>query len=490
MQEPVTRYARRGGVHIAYQVLGNGPHDLVLVSNWLTNLEANWGIPNFPGFLRGLGSFSRCITFDQVGSGVPDRRGGHGQTLESWAEDLRSVLDAVGSEKATICCFDAGGAPGIFFAATYPEQVENLMLMNCYARFVRAPDYPAGMPEERIGRYFELTSGVWGGMTTLSVTAPSVAHDEEIVSRWAKYERIVLSPGDMKEVFDLQLGIDVRDILSSVRVPTLVLHSKGNGYILPSHGSYLTDHIAESKYVEIDSQDHFFFLGNSLRPFLGEIEEFVTGSRPAIVSNRTLTTLLFTDIVSSTEHAAKIGDDRWRELLDRHDILMREVVSRYSGRSVKHTGDGFLATFDGPARAVTCAKESTRELSKLGVEIRAGLHTGEVEVGERTSLAWQSTSRLASWTKPLRPRPWCLVRSRILSSVPVLNSTTGDRSSLRGSRVSGPCIAPWSPPKVNASNVVESAVVALCRSQGQFVSSFDVVIPRWNAHPIIEPRRM
>lgn len=379
MLEPVTKYARRDDLHIAYQIFGDGPRDLVLVSNWVSNEEAKWEIPRMPEVLRAFGSFSRCITFDQVGSGLSDRWAGPGQTLESWAEDLRSVLDAVGSERATICCLDAGGAPGIFFAATYPEQVENLVLLNCYARFVRAPDYPAGMPVERMEQYVEVASAVWGGLTTLSTTAPSVAHDEEIVSRWAKWERII-APGDVKGVLELQLGIDVRDVLPSVRVPTLILHSRENRFIRPAHGRYLAEHIAGSKYAEIDTQDHFFFLSGAFRPFLDEIEEFVTGSRPAVSTNRTLTTLLFTDIVSSTEHVAEIGDDRWRGLLDRHDMLMSNVVSRYSGRPVKHTGDGFLATFDGPARAVRCAMEASRELLKLGVKIRAGLHTGEVEV--------------------------------------------------------------------------------------------------------------
>lgn len=379
MLEPVTKYARRDDLHIAYQVFGDGPRDLVLVPNWVSNQEAKWEIPRFPEFMRAFGSFSRCITFDQVGSGLSDRWAGPGQTLESWTEDLRSVLDAVGSKKATICCVDAGGAPGIFFAATYPEQVENLVLVNCYARFVRAPDYPAGLPVERMEQYVDFVSAVWGGLTTLSTTAPSVAHDEEIVSRWAKWERII-APGDVKGVLDLQLGIDVRDVLPSVRVPTLILHSRENRFIRPAHGRYLAEHIAGSKYAEIDTQDHFFFLSNAFRPFLDEIEEFVTGSRPAVSTHRTLTTLLFTDIVSSTEHVAEIGDDRWRGLLDRHDILMRNVVSRYSGRPVKHTGDGFLAIFDGPARAVRCALEASRELLKLGVKIRAGLHTGEVEV--------------------------------------------------------------------------------------------------------------
>lgn len=380
MREAVTQYARRGELYIAYQVIGNGPRDLVLVSNWLTNLEANWEVPGFAQYFKRLGSFSRCIMFDQIGSGLSDRRAGRGQTLESWAEDLRSVLDAVGSERATICCVDAGGAPGIFFAATYPEKVENLVLMNCYARFLRASDYPAGLPEEKKDQYVDLTAAVWGGLTTLAATAPSVAGDEEVVSAWAKYERIILSPGDLREVFDLLLGIDVTDVLSSVHVPTLVLHSKGDRHIRADHGKYLADRIANAKYVEIDTEDHFFFSGETLHTFLNELQEFVTGSRPTIETNRTLTTLLFTDIVASTERLSELGDQKWKGLLDRHDNVMRRAVSRHSGRPVKHTGDGFLATFDGPARAVRCAIEAVDEMQRLGVEIRAGLHTGEVEI--------------------------------------------------------------------------------------------------------------
>lgn len=396
MREAVTQYARRGDLHIAYQIMGRGLHDLVFVPNWLSNVEANWEVPAFGEFLRGMGSFTRFILFDQLGVGLSDRRAGHGQTLESWAEDLRSVLDAVGSEKATIGCFDAGGAAGLFFAATYPEKVENLVLLNCYARFLRAPDYPAGLPADKKEQYLDAASTVWGVTSSIQAAAPSVADDEEIVSEYARFERMILSPGDLREVFDLQISIDVRDVLPSIRVPTLVLQSKGNRLIRPGHGRYLADHIADAKYVEIGTDDHFFWFGEVGRAVLDEIQEFVTGNRPRIATNRTLTTLLFTDIVASTEHLAKLGDQRWRRLLDRHDDVMRSAVTRYSGLPVKHTGDGFLATFDGPARAVRCAIDATDQMRRLGFEIRSGLHTGEVEIrGEDvTGMAVHIASRI------------------------------------------------------------------------------------------------
>ncbi len=398
MREEVTRYARRGDLHIAYQTYGNGPNDVVFVPNWLSNVEVNWEVPGFGDFLRGFGSFSRLILFDQLGVGLSDRRAGHSQTLESWAEDLLSVLAEVGSEKATICCFDASGAAGIFFAATHQEKVERLVLMNCYARFLRAPDYPAGLPPENKERMIEVIASLWGSSSTLPVCAPSVAGDQAIVSEWARYERIILAPGDLRDPFDLQFSIDVRDVLQSIAVPTLILQSEGDLYIRRDHGRYLSERIANAKYVEIDTDDHFFWFGTELRASLDEIQEFVTGSRPMVETNRTLMTLLFTDIIDSTKRASELGDQEWRELLDRHDSVMRSAVSRYGGRPVKNTGDGFLATFDGPARAVRCAIEATNQMKGLGIEIRSGLHTGEVEVrGEDVSgMAVHIASRIMS----------------------------------------------------------------------------------------------
>lgn len=432
MREVVTEYAKRGDLHIAYQVLGNGPHDLVLVPNWFTNVEANWDIPRFPEYLRGLASFSRLIVFDQLGTGLSDRGAGRGLTFESWGEDLRSVLEAVGSERATVSCFDTSGAAGMFLAATYPDRVSSLILTNCFARFLRAPDYPAGLPVEKKDPYLETVRRMWGGMTTLPATAPSVADDPEIIAEWARYERIIVAPGDFRDTFSVGMDIDVRDILPSIKVPTLVLQSRDNQYVRAAHGRYLADHIPGSKYVKLDSADHFFWF-SSVKEYLAEIEEFVTGSRPPrINNNRVLTTLLFTDIVGSTEQLAKLGDNKWREVLDRHDETVRSTTSRYGGNLIKFDGDGALATFDGPARALMCALDLGEQMKRIGIQIRSGLHTGEVEQRGKdvAGMAVHVASRIKDAARPSELLASSTVKELVIGSG--LRFDEGKRVRLKG----------------------------------------------------------
>jgi class 3 adenylate cyclase/pimeloyl-ACP methyl ester carboxylesterase len=379
MERPVTRYAKRDGLHIAYQTVGGGPRDIVLVPNWITNLEAYWEFPEFPDFLNELTGYGRLIMFDQLGTGLSDRHAGR-KTLESWAEDLNAVLKAVSSDRATILCFDASGAAGIFFAATYPHKVTGLVLTNCFARFFRDDDYPTGLPVDKRDQFLNAIESMWGGVTTLPAAAPTFAGDQALVAKWARLERNLLSPGEVRDVFAMQLDIDVRDVLSSITAPTLILHSKGNRYVRVQHGRYLADHIPNAKLVEIDSDHHFFWWGSGKQAYFAEIEEFITGTRADAAINRVLTTLLFTDIVDSTRHAAERGDQAWRDLLESHRDVVRRQLEHHRGREVDTRGDDFLAIFDGPARAIQCASAIIQGSRALGINIRAGLHTGEVEL--------------------------------------------------------------------------------------------------------------
>jgi len=377
--QPETRYAKSGDVHIAYQIVGEGPRDLVLVPGWVSHVECVWDDPGFARFLGRLAAFSRLIIFDKRGTGLSDRVPGI-PTLEERMDDVRTVMDAAGSERAVLCGISEGGPMSVLFAATYPERTASLVLYGAQAKVTPDPSYPWGWTLEQLDAFVATVTAGWGqaDARTLAMLAPSVAEDLALRHWWARYERQSASPGAFAALFRMNAEIDVRSVLPTIRAPTLVLHREGDRCVTVDHGRYLAEHIPGAKYVELPGIDHLVLVG--FDPILDEIEEFLTGVRPGPTWDRALATVLFTDIVGATEQTARLGDQRWRDLLDRYHALIRTELAFFRGREVKTLGDGFLATFDGPARAIRCACAIRDGLGQLGIEIRAGLHTGECEV--------------------------------------------------------------------------------------------------------------
>ena len=377
---PETKYVQNGDVSIAYQVVGNGPFDLLIVPGFISHLEQAWEDPAYSRFLQRLASFSRLIQFDKRGTGLSDRIVDI-PTLEQRMDDVRAVMDATGSERAALFGISEGGPMSILFAATYPERTSALILYGSIAKGSWTSDYPWGARLDDEGReeWLEGWRKEWGGPYGIESWAPSVADDAQFRQWWAKYLRLGASPSAVINVFRMNEAIDVRDILPAVHVPTLVLHRSGDRAVEVEQGRYLAQHIPGAKFVEQSGDDHLWWVGDS-ESIVNEIQEFLTGERHAVEPDRVLVTVLFTDIVDSTKRAAEMEDRHWRDLLENHNKLMRTEINRFKGRVVKSTGDGFLATFDGPARAIHCAFAASEELRRLGVEIRSGLHTGEVEL--------------------------------------------------------------------------------------------------------------
>jgi len=378
--QPETRYARSKDGHVAYQVVGDGPLDLVFIPSWASNVEVMWEEPSIARFFPRLSTFSRVLCFDKRGTGVSDPVPLAAlPTLEQWMDDVRTVMEAAGSKRAALLGTHEGGQMAILFAATYPERTSALILVDTCARHVRDVDYPWGLPADRVPAFLQRLEQVWGTGSYLDIFAPSVAHDERFRRWFARSQRLSSGPRAAATMHAAYLERDLRGVLPSIRVPTLVLHRTGNRYIRVGHGRYLAEHIPGAKYVELPGEDHLVMVGDT-ETMLGEIEEFLTGVRPLPESDRVLATVLFTDIVTSTARSAQVGDRRWKDLLDQHDTLIRPELERHRGRLVKNTGDGILATFDGPARAIRCAQAIATSVKSLGIEVRAGLHTGEVEL--------------------------------------------------------------------------------------------------------------
>jgi class 3 adenylate cyclase len=377
-----TRYARSpDGANIAFQVHGEGPLDLVFVPGFVSHVELIWEEPAIAGFLRRLASFSRLIVFDKRGQGLSDRFG-RPPTLEESMDDLGAVLDAAGCERAAIFAISEGGPMAMLFAATHPERVSSLVLYGTFARMLKAPDFPQGIAAERFEAWTELLEEEWGGPVAVNLWAPSMLGNPEFERWWARLLRQGTSPSGAIELMKLYREIDVRAALPAIGGPTLVLHRRDDRMIPARQAEYLTERIGGARYVELAGEDHLWTVGDT-GALLEEVEEFLVGSRGAHGVDRSLATILFTDIVGSTETAARLGDLRWRELLERHDAAVRRELALHRGREVKTMGDGFLATFDGPARAIRCATAIKGELSYSGVEIRSGIHSGEVEaIGE------------------------------------------------------------------------------------------------------------
>ncbi|HET6810155.1 MAG TPA: adenylate/guanylate cyclase domain-containing protein [Acidimicrobiales bacterium] len=376
---PETRYALAGDLHIAYQALGDGPIDLVFVAGFTSHCEHQWLEPALARSLRRMASFSRLIWVDKRGTGLSDPVPvSDPPTLEQRMEDLTAVLDALGSEQAALFGASDGGQMCALFAATYPERVSALALYGTWARLAEAPDYPVGTPREDVEAIVEMGRTGWGQAAVLPILAPSMADDERFRSWWAQWERLSASPGMAAALLRVAFEGDTRGVLSSITAPTLVMHRKGDRFIDVEHGRYLADHLPGARYVELEGDDHPHFVGDT-ESVMDELEEFLTGCRGHREPDRMLATVLFTDIVGSTERAAAIGDRRWRDLLEAHHSVVRGELDRFHGQEIDTAGDGFLAAFDGPARAIRCAEEITAAVRRLGLEVRAGVHTGEVE---------------------------------------------------------------------------------------------------------------
>jgi class 3 adenylate cyclase len=366
-------------VHVAYQVLGDGDVDLVLVSEWYGHLEARWEIPSWAHFLRRLSSFSRLISFDKYGIGLSDPAPpGSLPPLEEWMDDVRAVMAATGSERAAILGAGDGGTMAAVFAATYPDRAASLILANATARVSWAPDYPIGIRPEQQARLIALVEETWGTAEFAAATNPSLALDPNAREEAARFTRLSASPSTAAAVLRMLFQLDIRPVLPSIRVPTLVLHRRDNPILTIDNGRYLADHIEGATFTELPGADFAIGVGD-VDSVADEVEEFLTGVRSAADADRVLSTVLFTDIVGSTERAAEVGDHHWRNVLDAHDQLVERQLARYRGALVKLTGDGLLAMFDGPARAIRCALALRDGLRGLGVEIRCGVHCGEVE---------------------------------------------------------------------------------------------------------------
>ena len=377
---PQTKYTKSGSVHIAYQVLGDGPIDLVLVHGWASHLEVQWEEPSLARMLERLASFSRLILFDKRGTGLSDRVSDTDlPTLEQRMEDVHAVLDAVGSSKAALFGISEGGPMCALFAATYPERTSALVMYGSYAKWIRDADYPWAPTREEHEAAFEIYGQKWGTPIGFKTMAPSVADDERCRTWWARNLRSAASPGAGVALYRMNIEIDIRALLSLIRVPTLLLHRAGDRLMNVESSRYMASRIPGAKYVELDGVDHLPWFGDA-DAVLGEVEEFLTGMRPATAHDSTLATVLFVDIVGSTERAAAIGDARWRDLLDSFHQLVRLELDRFRGNLIDTAGDGVFASFDGPARAIRCACAIRNRIPSLGLSVRAGLHTGECEI--------------------------------------------------------------------------------------------------------------
>ena len=397
------RYAKnKDGQSVAYQVTGEGPLDLVFIPDWVTNLEVMREEPTVAQFLDRLASFCRLIFFDKRGSGLSDPVAlGAIPTYEEWMNDVKTVLDDIGSDKAALLGHGEGGPLCILFAATYPKRTSSLVLMDSYARRIRAPNYHWGIPEDTARKFIDGIISVWGEGKAAIMGAPSQAHNGSFIQTRARLERLSMSPAQFAALYPATYQIDVRPLLETIRVPCLVMHRNGNPYIRVDNGRYLGEHVKDAKYIEIEGDDHFFHAGD-IDAFLDATQEFLTGTKETPDYNRVLSTVLFTDIVGATEHAERLGDKEWSKLLNNHHSLVRQELGRFRGREIDNAGDGFLATFDGPARGVRCGLAIRDVVRLLSLEVRAGLHIGECElIGDKVGgIAVHIGARVMSLAKP------------------------------------------------------------------------------------------
>jgi pimeloyl-ACP methyl ester carboxylesterase len=377
---PETRYAKSGDCHIAYQVVGQGPFDLVFNPGFVSNVEYCWDDARLAHFYRRLSSFARVILFDKRGTGMSDPVPVQQlPTLEQRMDDVRAVMDAAGSQRAALVGVSEGGPLNLLFAATYPDRTAAMVLVGSFARVAWAPDYPFGVQAGVWDALLARMEQGWGKGVLLSAFAQSLAHDAAARESWARFQRRASSPGAAVAVMRMAYEIDTRAILPAIRVPTLILHRSEDRMLQVEHARFMASRIPGARCVELPGTDHFFWTGDA-DAYLDQIEEFLTGERHAGVSDRVLATILFADIAGSTDRAAQLGDSRWHQLLDSFYGVVRRQLERFRGRELDTAGDGFFAAFDGPARAIRCAEAIGHGVRVLGLELRTGLHTGECEV--------------------------------------------------------------------------------------------------------------
>jgi pimeloyl-ACP methyl ester carboxylesterase len=394
---PPVQYAQTGDVHVAYRVMGDGPFDLVWVSGVVTNLDAAWEIPEYRRFCERLASFSRLITFDKRGMGLSDRvRVG---TLEERMDDVRAIMDAAGSETAAIVGVSEGGPMSMLFAATYPQRTRALVLCGAEVKEETTEDWPWGeATRAEFEEHMQMDNILarWGKGLSFDVFAPTRAGDERLRAAWGRIQVQAASPHDVLAFMRMAFEIDVRDVAPTISVPTLIVHRTEDQICNVGNGRWLAEHIEGAEYVELPGKNHIAFIDGD--DILDEIQEFLTGVREPAEPDRVLATVLFTDIVGSTERARELGDQRWRDLLEQHHSVVRRELDRFRGREVDTAGDGFFATFDGPARGIRCSKAIVESVRRVGLEVRAGLHTGEVEVAGNTvrGIAVHTGARVAA----------------------------------------------------------------------------------------------
>jgi len=377
---PETHFARVGELYVAYQTVGEGTIDIVLAEQWMSHQEAQWEVAPLVEARRRLAAIGRLITFDKRGVGMSDPVPiGSLPSIDAWIDDVRAVMDAALSDRAALVTSIGGGMMGLVFAATHPDRLRALIVVDGWAKAGAAPDYPIGLGPEELQQVRRQTETSWGRGMMLENFGAGMRSVPGLREAWARYERFAASPGVAQAMIRNLMDLDVRDVLPAIHVPTLIIQHTDAHTFGPAFGRYLADHIAGARYVELPGVDSVLW-GSDQAAVVAEIESFVTGARSAPMSDRRLATVLFTDIVGSTQRAVEVGDEAWRELLGRHDALVRSTIERGGGRVIKTTGDGVLATFDAPGRAIEAARQISTRAPGIDLHVRAGLHAGEIEV--------------------------------------------------------------------------------------------------------------
>jgi class 3 adenylate cyclase len=418
---PATRYAKSGDIHVAYQVFGEGPVDLVYVPGFISNVEHYWDEPNYARWFRRLGQFARVITFDKRGTGLSDRVGPL-PTMDQRMDDVRAVMDAAGSTSAALLGVSEGGSLAALFAAMHPQRCRALVLYGAFAQIGAWFPTP-----ERLAGFYTYVEQQWGSGANLATYAPSMKDDPAFRDWWARRERVGASPAAAVALMRMNSEIDITGILPSIRVPTLVIHRTSDLAVNVAGGRLLAERIPNARLLELSGEDHLPCIGDNADRIIDEIAEFVTGSRAELEPDRVLASVLFTDIVDSTRRASEIGDRSWRDLLDRHNEIVRRELARFQGREIKTLGDGFLATFDRPARAVRCALSVADAVRAIGLDLRIGVHTGEIEVngGDISGIAVHIAARVGATAEAGQ----VLVSGTVRDLVAGSNLRFGDRGS-------------------------------------------------------------
>lgn len=401
---PRTRYASRGDLDIAYQLIGDGPVDLLVMPGPFIPIDSIDAEPSMSRFYRRLSTFCRVIRFDHRGMGMSSRIGADKITPACWAEDAIAVMDAVGCEHVTVLGSGFTAISALILASDRPERVSGLILLNAGARALWAPDYDVGTPRSGTSPFTTVAmepDAVEQGFDILQLVAPSVSHDQAFRAWWDAAGNRAASPSMARRASQALVDADARERLPLITSPTLVVHRAQSSFVAVGHGRYLADNIAGARYVELPGADSLYWVGDAT-PILAEIEEFITGKRGSTDLERVLTTILFTDIVGSTERAARLGDEHWRDLLDGHDTVVRRELLRFGGREVNTAGDGFVATFSSPSIAIDCAVAIVDAIRTLGIEVRVGIHAGEVEVrgNDIAGMAVHICARIAALADP------------------------------------------------------------------------------------------